>query len=105
MWQLATLDNAPVPASVPFTIMMLDTRKKELVGMSGDTKFKAQYAIDASNLRFAQIATNRSNAQLSPYESALLNVLTQTDNWRITDHTLTLLNQNKALATLTVAGK
>ena len=104
VWQLAAL-NASTQTPVPSTIMMLDTRKNELVGMSSDTRFKAQYTIDAGNLRFTQIATNRASSEITPFETALLNALSQTTDWRITDHTLTLLNQDKVLATLTVAGK
>jgi len=85
--------------------MMLDTRGKLLRGMSGDMRFRAQYEIDANNLRFSQIATDRHNEDITPFESAVLNALSRTTSWRITDNTLILLNQGAVLATLTVAGK
>jgi len=99
------LDNVPVHAPAPGTIMMLDTKKKSLLGMSGDMRFKAHYEVDSTNnLHFTEIATNQQST--NPFESAILNALAQTQTWRIVDHKLNLINQKGVvMASLVVAGK
>jgi len=106
VWQLSTLNNAPAQTTAPATIMMLDTRKKSLLGMCGDMRFRAQYEVNGDQLHFTQVATNRQSPDIGPFEATLLNALSQTSSWRIApDGTLTLLNQGAVLATFIVAGK
>ena len=107
VWHLTTLNGNPAqPPAVPDTILMFDIKNGTLLGMSDAMRFSARYEAGAKTLAIGQIASNRQNEDLTPFENALFDALSKVATWRIDNGTLRLSDKTGApLATFAIAGK
>jgi len=106
IWQLATLNNAPVNLGADAPSLNFDAQTGTVRGKSGPLLFKAQYEATAGALSIVHLATNRQNEDIDSFETDFLQALSQATSWRISNGVLFLMNQaNTVLATFAASAQ
>jgi len=101
-WQVSELSGHAVAPAVnrqhPF--IFFDAVSKQATGFAGCNRFFGGYQLEGEALKFGPIgATKRACPDLEEsVETEFFKVLDATRRWKVTDGTLTLLNDGRVLA-------
>jgi heat shock protein HslJ len=101
-WTLVELQGKPVvvPADGLAPNLKLDPEKKRVTGFAGINRYFGSYKLEGDKLSFGMLGNTRMAGppEQMEAENAFFKMLGEVNGWRIVDHKLQLLHDDKVVA-------